>query len=96
VARAPWAARPGSDARRRMGRGRRLYKDKDARGAACLRRPSRPETRPEPGATRYCSGVPMLVDVSVIASAAFPKKIVPDVFVPKNRMLGSAGVAVAL
>ena len=78
-----------------MRRGCHPYKDKDARGAASVRRLSRPETRPEPGASRYCSGVPTAVDVSVIAMAAFEKKIVPEVFVPKKRMLASAGTAVA-
>jgi hypothetical protein len=55
------------------------------RGAASWRRPSFVLV-PGPGPARcdrYCSGVPTVVDVSVIVIAAFEKKIVPEVFVPK-------------
>jgi hypothetical protein len=55
------------------------------RGAARRRRPSYVLV---PGSSLargdvYCSGVPTVVDVSVIVIAAFEKKIVPEVFVPK-------------
>ena len=44
----------------------------------------------------YWIGVPMVVDVSVIAITAALVKIVPVVFVPKYRMaLPAAGTAVA-
>ena len=67
-----------------------------ARGAA---RWARPSLEPRPGSRSlttgiYWIGVPELV-VSVITSATESVKIVPDVLVPKNRMLTSIGFAFA-